>query len=510
MDSENRSTTTTHLQDEHLFATFLLNDLEFAIDAAYVRDAITIPSHIAVLPESPEYVRGIIDLRDMVVPIIDTRKRFQLENGQCDSENYIAVINCKGRNMGLTFDRINEVIRVKEDSMETLAPEFQAENDLLAGIIKLDEGRRLVQIINPLSLFDYQDPPASLQLETAEEEEIKSVSKGRQFVVFPIDDRLFGIDVEHVQEIIEVPEITQRVLVEDYILGMISLRGEPISVLDFRLFLGIAAGEPSIDRRLIILQNEGQHFGVLVDAITEVTTYHDDERQPMPFLPGTHHAAGLSGVVEKAGRTIVILDLQLLFGNAFSRLSEHAKLHAAPKKLETHGCIELEDKAERDSPPVTYIIFELDGVYGVDISNVREIVRYADNIRYLPGQAAFVCGILNLRAEIIPIIDLKSYLGLSEAGKKEALIMIFTNGKKQVGVLVDRLVEIKTLFDVNKKNIPSILVNMKNMCRKEIVSRVIDIEDGMEGKGTPAMIIDIPKFIDEMVDNDSNRYDDSL
>ena len=134
--------------DKRLFATFFVDQLEFALDVGYVQDAVSNSKKIVPLPATPDYLSGIISVRGNIVPVVDIRKRFRMPPSPQPQDGQIAITRCKGRFIGLTFDRIGEVITVRRRSMETLAPEFQAEGDLVANVIKLNEGRRLIQVIN--------------------------------------------------------------------------------------------------------------------------------------------------------------------------------------------------------------------------------------------------------------------------------------------------------------------------------------------------------------------------
>ena len=487
--------------NEHLFATFFLYSLEFAIDVGFVQDAIPQPDHIIPLPSSPEYISGIIDLRNKIVPIIDTRKRFRMSDSSKQGNGHIAIIRCKGRYIGLTFDQISEVIRVKRESMEALAPEFQKEKDLLGDIVKLENGKRLLQVINPHSLFDYKDLPAHLLQSTEKKEGEKSIAARKQVVAFQVAEQIFGIPVKYVREILVTPEISQRILVEEYILGVISLRNELLSIIDLRRFLEEKSVDRSGDSRVLILQIDDFSFGILVDSINEVVTYKKRDLQPMPSWSGNKHAGGFRGVLERSAYSLVLLDVQSLFAKAIKRLSEHVHLHGADSSTSAkHG----KGEGEQENPPVTFITFQLDEVYGVEITHLREIVRYEDNIRYLPGQVDYIQGILNLRSEVIPVINMRNYFKKPSPDKKESLIMIFTHEEKQIGILIDRLLEIRTLSITKEDNIPHLIARQQTRHCHDLVERVIKIED-RKGKHIPVMILDVRKFYQEMTSNNFSK-----
>lgn len=486
------------LEGECNFATFYLDDLEFALDVSYIESAITLPDHIVALPNSSEFISGMIDLRDRIVPVIDTRKRFGMVPAQERDRLLLAVIQCRGRYMGLTFDRLNEVLRVKDASLERLAPEFQVENDLLSSVIKIDGGRRLIQVIDPEALVQYVSLP---EHDAGEDEERHGGSRAWQqqrVVVVRIDSQLFGIPVEKVREIMVVPEISQRLVVEEYILGVITLREELVSVIDFRVYLGAGPGPRTRESRVVILEAGGIRFGILVDAVREVHSYEENERQAMPTWSGNRHDGGFSGVLVREGGQIVLVDLERLLHEALKRVSAHASLHR--KDASSSSCLRGRESGEGErleTSQATYITFEIDDIYGVKVENVREIIQNRNSVRPMPGQLDFVQGLLNLRSEVVPVINLRKFCGGESARDEERLIMIFTHADRQIGMLVDRLLEIKTVEENGQAHMHHLMNHRASELDRGVVDRVVNFQN-REGRQVPTKIIDIPKFIETM------------
>ena len=485
---------------EQLYATFILDGLEFAIDVNYVQDAIPYPELIVSLPASPPYIEGIIDLRDTIIPILNTKKRFAMAEQPQQSPGHIAITKCQGRYMGLTFDRINEVIRIPANQAVQLAPEFQREEELLSTIIKLEDGKRLIQVINPEALYNYAELPAQLRQQMSAGDQVHQAGQRQQIVVFRCASQVFGLDVQTVREIIIVPEqINQKILVEKYISGVISLRGEQISILDLRHYLSDQATAEDHDSRIIILQMAELTFGVLVNEIMEVLTFDLESLQAMPSWAGNQHAGGFQGVLETDHFSLVLLQADRLFSTALERVAEHQRLHDESVVHDGFHIDQHDEEARQQQAeePVTYITFALDEVYGIEITSLREVVRFEDNIRPLPGQLPAIAGILNLRSEVIPVVNLRTLFGKPASGQTESLILIISCQGQQMGVLVDRLLEIRTVTNQAKNYVPQILSNERTRDAHGLVERVVDIED-RQGNHVSTMIINGSKFISEL------------
>lgn len=103
-------------------------------------------------------------------------------------------------------------------------------------------------------------------------------------------------------------------------------------------------------------------------------------------------------------------------------------------------------EAPHDGRVVQLVSFMLDDVeYGVDILNVHEILRFPEMTR-LPNTPPFIKGVINLRGNVIPVVDMRIRFGFPEADVTDLtrIIVVETSGK-QVGILVDNVYQVVRL-----------------------------------------------------------------
>jgi purine-binding chemotaxis protein CheW len=98
------------------FLTFSLEKESYGIDIKYVTEIIGIQS-ISEIPELPEYVRGIINLRGKIIPVLDVRIRFKKEPKEYNDRTCVIVVDIKGVSIGLIVDRVAEVITIAEEDL---------------------------------------------------------------------------------------------------------------------------------------------------------------------------------------------------------------------------------------------------------------------------------------------------------------------------------------------------------------------------------------------------------
>ncbi len=96
-----------------MFLTFTICEMDYGIEIRYVTEIIGMQM-ITVVPDMPEYIKGIINLRGTVIPVINMRLRFNREEKDADDRTCIVVINVDDMNVGLIVDAVQEVMNISE------------------------------------------------------------------------------------------------------------------------------------------------------------------------------------------------------------------------------------------------------------------------------------------------------------------------------------------------------------------------------------------------------------
>lgn len=129
---------------EEKFLTFSLGKEEYGIEIRYVTEIIGLQG-ITEIPELPHYVKGIINLRGKIIPVIDVRLRFGKENVEYNDRTSIIVIETNNIFVGLVVDIVAEVTSISKSSIVP-PPQINGEcyNKYIKGIAKAENGIKLL------------------------------------------------------------------------------------------------------------------------------------------------------------------------------------------------------------------------------------------------------------------------------------------------------------------------------------------------------------------------------
>jgi purine-binding chemotaxis protein CheW len=122
------------------YLTFALAEEEYGLEILKVREIISM-SEITSVPKTPDYVKGVINLRGKVIPVVDLHLKFSMDEAPYTDETCIIVVDVNGVEMGIIVDHVSEVLNIASGDIED-APEFGASVniDFILGMGKA-EGR---------------------------------------------------------------------------------------------------------------------------------------------------------------------------------------------------------------------------------------------------------------------------------------------------------------------------------------------------------------------------------
>ncbi|WP_165252275.1 chemotaxis protein CheW [Paludisphaera soli] len=158
MSHDARSTTTAARGESPVlqFVGFRLGDEDYAIAITKIQEIILMKP-ITRLPQAPDYIEGLINLRGAVIPVVSLRKRFGQPAREIDEETRTIVVNVHDRTVGCIVDAVTKVMRINRDQIQP-SPLGSAVGSCryVSGLARLDD--RLLIMLDVEDLFQFEDP----------------------------------------------------------------------------------------------------------------------------------------------------------------------------------------------------------------------------------------------------------------------------------------------------------------------------------------------------------------
>ncbi len=133
---------------------------EYGLDILRVQEIIR-TQQLTRVPNLPDYVEGVINLRGKVIPVVALRRRLGLDPVASDKNTRIVVVEVHGQTIGFIVDAVSEVLRISSDTVESTPRIGQVEREYISGVGKLDT--RLLLMLDLERLMNQEEIGATIQ-----------------------------------------------------------------------------------------------------------------------------------------------------------------------------------------------------------------------------------------------------------------------------------------------------------------------------------------------------------
>jgi len=458
------------------FVTFLLEGEVFALNMAPVQEIIRVPEIVKV-PKSPPALMGLANLRGKILPIINLRKVFGLPEKDIDEASRVIVIDL-GQILGFLVDSVSSVIDVEETKIET-SSEIKSivKSEFLKGVIKDVAQFKMVMILDIEKVIEkefsqiLQDSSKEYEVTYKEQfKEEETLADERQLVSFTVADEEYAIPIENIREIVQIPEhITKVPNSEESIIGIMNLRNKVLPLASLRRLFGFSESALTEQNRIVVLSLGELSVGIVVDNVKEVLRVPESLIEPVPsiILKDEKNFEITEICRLNEGRRLISV---ISVPNLFKHKDIKEVLSSMEEKKDVEEKKENEETLEEEEQ---FVIFKLDEQeYAVPIESVQEIVRVPEELTRVPKTPDFVEGVINLRGNVLPIIDLRKKFDLREKQRDEhQRIMVFVIDNLSVGFIVDSVSEVLKIPRSVIQKSPEILAE-----RTKIFPRVANLE----------------------------------
>jgi purine-binding chemotaxis protein CheW len=301
-----------------MLVTFEVAGQEFAVPVAAVQEILPVPAAIDAVTNTEAAVLGIVSLRDRLLPLLSLRTLLGFGVSAIPQDRQkVVVLKIGDSQVGLVADRARAIIAADSRLVDPLPAVLAARTggeSRIRSIYRGDGGQRLISILSPEHLFRNE---VMQRLTASAGPENPSVSPpesaaGQEliFLVFRLGGDEFGLPIEAVVEVAQVPEqITRVPRAPKFLEGVVNLRGEVLPVVDQRRRFDMPSRAPDSARRLVVVRTARHRAGLIVDSLSDVLRTRSELVQPPPELTDATSRL-IHGVLnlEKTQRMVLLLD----------------------------------------------------------------------------------------------------------------------------------------------------------------------------------------------------------
>jgi purine-binding chemotaxis protein CheW len=430
------------------FLTFEAGGQIYALKAEDVLEVIRMPA-VARVPQGPPALLGIGNLRGTVLPIASLRQLLG-QVAAAGNGTARAIVLDIGAPIAVAVDSVAALEYASEEQIDTRPREVGAVGtERLLGVFSVARGEGVAKILDIKAMLEAafsnrsraRPREARPQAAARVGEERSGANETETLVTFDVAGQEFALPLADVQEIVPAPDsVTVVSHSEAAVLGVTTVRETLLPLLSLRSLLGFPAKQGASEREKVLVVRIGDaRVGLVADRARAIVAADTRLVDPVPPVLAAR-IGGESRVKSiyrgEAGRRLIsILAPQQLFRDDVMQ-----KLGAAQPSRSAHD--ESTNAAPRQE--LTFLVFRLgDDEFGLPIDAVMEVARVPDQITRLPKTPEFLEGVVNLRGEVLPVVDQRRRFDMPppESAEGRRLIVVKTE-RHRAGVIVDSVSDV--------------------------------------------------------------------
>jgi purine-binding chemotaxis protein CheW len=436
------TTNATELANER-FLTFKSEGRFYALPAASVSEVARMPP-LARVPQAPRSLLGLANLRGSVLPVASVRALLGREDVAGTHASRLIVLEGTSP-VALAVDEVASLVSIALAKVRTAEADIASETgEHLRGVF--DSGVHVTKILDIPELLrrGFAQSAPKRQSRAA----LSGVTTGRhtaveiirqRLVTFEVAGQEYALPLEMVREIVIAPESLTFVPGSDEaVRGVMPYRDGLLPLLSLRRLLGLPSAVLSREKVLIVTIGDVV-IGLVADRTRAVLLVDPSHVEPAPPVLAAR-AGGETQIKEiyraGHGRLVSILAPERLFREDVMQKLMQGDATMKAKAQESLG--------KSDANELRFLVFRLDdNEFALPIEAVEEVARVPDQITRLPKTPKFLEGVVNLRGEVLPVVDQRRRFELPAiSASANRRLVVVRSERHRAGLIVDSVSEV--------------------------------------------------------------------
>ncbi len=428
------------------FLTFRVDGQLYALHSGQVSEVIRVPV-VARIPQAPAALLGLANLRGCVLPVAGLRELLKKRPAAASAQARAIVLDI-GAPVALVVDCVETLETVDAEQIDTRKKEVSAAGaEKLLGAFPIGRDATVAKILDVKTLLESafanrartERHDRAFSTAVTAESSSAAADQRAMLVTFDVASQEFALPLEVVQEILPLPA-TMAAVAQAEVLGVISVRDSLLPLLSLRGLLGFGAAAVSDQReKIVVITIAGTQVGLVVDGARAIVAADPQCVDAIPPVLAAR-AGGESRIKaiyrgEGGRRLISILSPQQLF-----RAEVMQRLAAGQQGQKTPAV--SDDAGSRSE--LIFLVFKLgDDEFGLPIDAVVEVAQLPSQITKLPKAPKFLEGVVNLRGDVLPVVDQRRRFDMPAVQNAEGRrLVIIKTERHRAGLIVDSVSDV--------------------------------------------------------------------
>jgi purine-binding chemotaxis protein CheW len=434
--------------NDQRFLTFRSDGRLYAVPAVSVSEVVRLPQ-IARVPHAPRSLMGLANLRGSVVPVASVRALLGRDEAISTHASRLIVLD-DASGVALAVDEVASLVRIAQEKVRTAEADMASEaGERLRGVfesksdvVKILDLPELLKNGFAHSAAGRRKATTSLAAAAVPDTVTGDIVRQR-LVTFDVAGQEYAFALDAIREIVATPDHQTSVPgSDDAVRGVMPYRGGLLPLLSLRRLLGFPATAPADATRekVLIVPISGMQVGLVVDRTRAIVPVDANRMEKVP--PVLAARAGGETRIKQVYRAAHDRLISILAPEQLFREDVMQKLGQGDDAMKPTRDGRSADAKSTDE--LRFLVFRLsDDEFALPIDAVDEVARVPDQITRLPKTPKFLEGVVNLRGEVLPVIDQRRRFDMppSAAAAGKRLIVVRTE-RHRAGLIVDGVSEV--------------------------------------------------------------------